>query len=97
MRVLGEVVNAIVESGPFIDVDAYAHNEFPPELAVSSVYNEISRYLFAIFLIKDDIEHETVDFNVVTSNEPSEPLVLITVLWSFQSIHLLISHLSSLS
>ena len=39
--------------------------EFAPELAESSVSSQISRYSFVTPLIEDDIEHETVDLNVI--------------------------------
>ena len=92
-----EVVDAIVESGTPLDIDAYAHDiiEFAPELAKSSVSNQISRYSFATPLIENNIEHETVDFNVLHLVDHPSFLVLSMILWLFQSINLLVSHLSS--
>ena len=77
-----EVVNVIIESDTPLNVKAHAHDisKFAPELAESSVSNQISRYSFATSLIEDDIEHETVDSSVITSSGPSESPGLITVL-----------------
>ena len=93
-----ELVDAIVESDTSLDVDAYAHDisESAPELAESSVSSQISRYSFATPLINDDIEHETVDSSVVTSNRPFESLRVEYSFMVVPIVHLLASHLSSL-
>ena len=44
----------------------------PPELAESGASSQISRYSFATPLIKDGIEHETVNSSVIISSGPSE-------------------------
>ena len=74
-----EVVDAIVESGTPLTVDAHVHDtrDSAPELMKSSVSSQISRYLFAI-LIEDEIDHVTVDSSVVMDH-PS-PLVLIMII-----------------
>ena len=61
-----EVVDAIVESGTPLNVNAHAHDisESASELAESCVSSRISRYSFTTLLIEDDIEHETVDSSV---------------------------------
>ena len=59
--------------------------------------SQISRYSFITCLIKDDIEHETVDSSVVISSGPSEyPRAEFFFMVDFQSIHLLMSNLSFL-
>jgi len=93
-----EVIYAIAESGTSLDVDTHAHaiSESAPKLADSNVSSQIFRYSFTTPLIEEDIEHETVDSSVVTSSVPSESLMLRKILWLFQSVHLLVSHISSL-
>jgi len=94
-----EVVDVVVESGTPLDVDAHAHDisESAPELAESSVSSQFFMYSFVAPLIEEDIKYETVDSSVVTFSGPCESLRLITILWSIQHIHLLMSHLNSLS
>ena len=89
-----EVMDAIVESGTLLTVNVHVRNtsDIAPELVEFSVSSQIFRYLFVTPLIEDEIKHEIVDFSIVTSSGPSEPFVLIMALWSFLSIHLLVSH-----
>jgi len=69
-----EVVDVIVESDTLLIIDAHVHNtsDSAPELMESSVSSQIFRYSFVIPLIKDEIDHETVDSSVVISSGPSE-------------------------
>ena len=66
-----EVVDAIVESGTPLTV-VHDTSDFVLELVQSSASSQISRYSFFTPLIKDEIDHKTVDSSVVTSSGPSE-------------------------
>jgi len=69
-----EVVLAVIESSTPLNVDAHAHDisESAPEFAEFNVCSQISRYSFVKPLIEDDIEHETIDSSIFTSNGPFE-------------------------
>ena len=64
----------IVEPGTPLTVDAHVHDtsDSVPELVGSSVSSQIFKYLFVTPLIEDEIDHETVDSNVVTFSGPSK-------------------------
>ena len=70
-----EVVDVIVESSTPLTVDVCAHetSDSAPELVESSVSSQIFWYSFATYLIKEEIDHETVDSSVVAwpSESPS--------------------------
>ena len=69
-----EAVLAVIESSTPLNVDAHAHDisESAPEFAEFNVCSQISRYSFVKPLIEDDIEHETIDSSIFTSNGPFE-------------------------
>jgi len=96
-----EVVDAIVEPGTLLDVHAHAHDisGHAPELAKPSVTSYILRYSFVTLLIEDDIELSMRRLILASLHlvDYLSLLVLITVLESFKMIHLLVSHLNSLS
>ena len=68
----GEIMDVIVKSDTPLTVDAHVHgtNDVVPELVEFSVSSQIVRYSFATPLIEDEIDHEIVNFSVVTSSGP---------------------------
>ena len=67
-------MDAIVESGTPLTVDAHVHHtsDSAPELLESSVSSQVSRYSFATHLIENESDHETVDSSIVTFSGPYE-------------------------
>ena len=67
-------MNAIVKSGTPLVFEAHIHDtrDFALESMESSVSSQISRYSFVTRLIENEIDHETVDFSIVTSSGPFE-------------------------
>ena len=67
-------MDAIVESNIPLIIDVHGHDtsDSAPELVKSSISSQIFRYSFATLLTEDEIDHETVDFSIVTSSGPSE-------------------------
>jgi len=55
---------------PSETIPVYLYSE--PELVKFSVSSQIFRYSFITPLIENEIDHETVNSNIVTSSEPSE-------------------------